>query len=153
MAIIIIDAGPLIALAQIDSIHILNKLFGQVQIPETVLRECLAKEGADTQIIQKAIENNWLIVKNPEKQQTFPKMLGKGEIEAMQLALDTDHSLLIIDDQLARRHATRLKLNFIGTARLLSIAEQKAYIASAEDALLLMVQNGYRISPKFLRKK
>ncbi len=150
MAIIISDAGPLIALAQINALHLLDQLFGQVQIPDVVMQECLAKQGADTEIIQQAIEDNRLNVINVNVEHEFPRTLGKGECAAMQLALKNDQSLLIIDDQLARRYAIRLKLNFIGTVKILTLAERKGVISSAEKSLLSMIENGYRVSSKFL---
>ncbi len=150
MAIIISDAGPLIALAQIDELHLLDQLFGQVQIPDEVMQECLVKQGADTEIIQQAVKDSKLNIVNVNIEYEFPRSLGKGECGAMQLALNNDQSLLTIDDQLARRNAIRLKLNFIGTAKVLTLAERKGLISSAETSLLSMIDNGYRISPKYL---
>ena len=150
MAITISDAGPLIALAQINRVHLLDQLFDQVQIPNAVIQECLAKPGEDTKIIQQAVEDNKLNIISVNVAHEFPRILGKGECEALQLALKNNQSLLIIDDQLARRYATRLKLNFIGTARILTLAEQNGFISDAKSSLLSMVENGYRISPKFL---
>jgi len=60
MAIIISDAGPLIALAQIDALHLLDQLFGKIQMPDAVMQECLANQGVDTEIIQEAIEGSRL---------------------------------------------------------------------------------------------
>lgn len=66
-------------------------------------------------------------------------------------ALDTASTLLILDDQLARREAIRLKLNFIGTVKVLSLAEQRGLIASAKCIIEKMRSNGYRISTDFLK--
>ncbi len=62
------------------------------------------------------------------------------------------NSLLIVDDRLARREAQRLGLSFIGTARVLWIAEQRGLIRSAEEVAGHMAANGYRISPSLLEK-
>lgn len=150
MAIVISDAGPLIALAQIELIQLIDQLFGEMYIPSAVMHECLAKEGVDTKIIQQAIEAGRLNIKNIKVEHEFPRTLGKGECEAMQLALNHHSSLLVIDDQLARRYAVKLKLNFIGTAKVLTLAEKNGYIKSAEKSLQAMIENGYRISTKFL---
>ena len=150
MAIVISDAGPLIALAQINAIDLINQLFDKVHIPETVLQECLAKQGKDTKIIQQAVEAGMLTINTVNIEHEFPRTLGKGECEALQLALTQSSSLLIIDDQLARRYAVKLKLNFIGTAKVLTLAEKNGYIKSTEKSLQAMIENGYRISTKFL---
>ena len=39
MMLIVADAGPLIALSRIGGLDLLHKLFGQVVVPESVVRE------------------------------------------------------------------------------------------------------------------
>ena len=51
-------------------------------------------------------------------------LIGDGEKEAICLAIQQEHFLLILDDRLARRQAAKLGLTFIGLVRLLS---RKAY--------------------------
>ena len=50
------------------------------------------------------------------------------EVEALQLARRTEKSLLIVDDRLARREAMRYGLDFIGTVRVLHLAERRSII-------------------------
>jgi len=152
MAIVISDAGPLIALARIDALFILQKLFTHIQIPEAVYHECIAKKGVDSQRIKQAIETGWIQRITVAILQPFPVSLGKGEIEAMQLALENTQSLLIMDDRLARRHAMTLALNYIGIVRVLYLAEQKSLIDNAEVLVQQMADTGYRVSVELLRK-
>ena len=63
-----------------------------------------------------------------------------------------DESLLIVDDRLARRYALKAGLNIVGSVRLLTIAEQRGLITSAEFRLREMTDFGYRISMDLLRK-
>jgi len=146
MAVVIADAGPLIALAKVDALGLLEQLFGRVSVPNGVLTECLAKDGDDARAIGEAVDDRWLEVAAIKPRHPFPRTLGQGEIEAMQLAMDTDESLLIIDDQVARRYATRLGLRFIGTAHVLSLGQERRIIPDARSLLLEMIENGYRIS-------
>ena len=146
MAIVISDAGPLIALARIDHLSILRKLFSQIQIPVAVYNECLAKEGIDSQRIKQAIDAGWIQIVTVVIKQSFPVSLGKGEIEAIQLALEDKQSLLIMDDRLARRQAMALELNYIGIVRVLYLAEQKLPINNAEMLIQQMADTGYRVS-------
>ena len=152
MAVVISDAGPLIALAKVDRLRILRQLFGRVVIPEAVWSECVQHEGEDTRRIEDAVARDWLIRTPVEVRDRFPRSLGRGEVEALQLAINADSSLLIVDDRLARREAMRLGLSYIGTARVLSLAEQRSLIDDAEDVLLQMTEHGYRISPQLLRQ-
>lgn len=152
MAIVISDAGLLIALVRIDALFILKKLFTQIQIPEAVYHECVAKDGIDSQRIKQAIEEGWIQIITIVIKQSFPVSLGKGEIEAMQLALEDQQSLLIMDDRLARRQAMILALNYIGTIRVLYLAEQKLLINNAEVLVQQMADAGYRVSVQLLKK-
>jgi predicted nucleic acid-binding protein len=42
LSVVVSDAGPLIALGRLDLLALLPALFAQVQVPQAVLRECLA---------------------------------------------------------------------------------------------------------------
>ena len=59
-------------------------------------------------------------------------------------------SLIILDDRLARKFAIASGVDFVGTVRLLDIAEQKGLIDSAELTIKEISSNGYRISPDIL---
>ena len=155
MAVVISDAGPLIALAKVDSLFIPKALFSRLQIPEAVWLECRQKAGEDSRRIEQAAHDGWLSVVTQTVEQAsrrFSPSLGSGEIEAMQLALVTKQSLLIIDDRLARRQAMQCGLEYIGTVRMLLLAEQRSVIDDAETVIQRMTANGYRISPRILQQ-
>ena len=70
----------------------------------------------------------------------------------MQLALDAESALLIMDDRLARREAMRRRLDYMGTVRVLHLAEQRSIIDDADGLLRRMASAGYRISPTLLNR-
>ncbi len=152
--VVIADAGPLIALAGIDELGILRDLFGQVVVPDGVRDECTAKKSKDAERIAEAISAGWLVLreggtKGADKPLT--PSLGRGESEAITLALDgPQESLLILDDRLARRYALRRNLSVIGTVRVLTLAEDRGLIESAAHCIGEMAVNGYRISRELL---
>lgn len=154
--VVIADAGPLLALAKLDLLNLLEQLFGVVLIPEAVYNECLAKSGLDSQRIQQAVENQQLkiILEAVDKADRLKlsRSFGDGEQAAIRLALQQEASLLILDDQLARKQAAKLGLAFIGTVRLLVIAEQHKLLASAEQAVENLQQAGYRVSLEILQR-
>ena len=120
MAVVVSDAGPLIALAKVDALFVARRLFARLQIPEAVWSECRGKPGDDSRRIEQAERNGWLRVVRLTTEATrkrFPPSLGRGEIEALQLAMETRPSLLIVDDRLARRQAFQLELDYIGKYR------------------------------------
>ena len=152
MATVISDAGPLIALARVDSLFIPRELFSRLRIPEAVWLECRKKAGVDSRRIELAANEGWLEVVSVPNSRSFPVSLGSGEAEAIQLALETDEALLIMDDRLARREALRRRMNFIGTARMLHLAESRSLIEDAAVVVQQMAECGYRISPLLLQQ-
>lgn len=150
MAVIISDTGPLLAFAGVEQLIVLKMLFKQILIPQAVYQECLAKTDRAAALIEQAIEQGWLnveLVSNPEG---FPLCLGAGEQEAMQLAINYEQALLIMDDRLARREAIQRQLNFVGTVRVLWLAQQKGLINDAGQVIDAMAANGYHISKQLL---
>ena len=152
MAGVISDAGPLIALAKIDSLFIPKALFARIRIPEAVWLECGGRKGEDSRRIERAANEGWLQVMPAAAGPQPSPGLGSGETEAIRLALHTPNALLLLDDRLARREAMRHGLDFIGTVRMLHLAEQRSIIDSAEVAVRRMSECGYRISPLLLRQ-
>ena len=152
MARVISDAGPLIALAKVDSLFIPRGLFSTLRIPEAVWLECRDKAGEDSRRIEQAANEGWLDVVSVPAGRPLPPTLGSGESEAIQLALDTENALLIMDDRLARREAMRHGLSYIGTARMLHLAEERSLIDNAEVVVQRMAECGYRISPLLLQQ-
>lgn len=152
--VVIADAGPLIALACIDTLTLLRELFEEVFIMGSVRDECLAKPGDDSRRISRAIEDGWLkVVPGAGADQPLSPSLGIGESDSIRFAQqEPEGSLLIMDDRLARRYALKLELNIIGTVRLLDFAERLGKIDSAERRINEMAECGYRVSVDLLRK-
>jgi len=155
VAVVVSDAGPLIALAKVDALFVARRLFARLQIPEAVWSECRGKPGDDSRRIEQAEREGWLHVVRLTAEATrkrFPPSLGQGETEALQLAMEMRPSLLIVDDRLARRQAFQLELDYIGTVRMLLLAERRSLIDDAETVVQRMTANGYRISPRVLQQ-
>lgn len=148
---VICDAGPLIALACVDRLDLMPRLFGEVWIPPAVRSECLAGAGADRDRIEAALQETWLRVHTPQSECTpISPSLGAGETEGIYLALEDPGSLLVADDRLARRYALSRGIAIVGTVRLLWIAEQKGLIDDAAQIVQAMAEVGYRISIELL---
>ena len=152
--IIIADAGPLIAFAGIDALHVLQKLFSEINIAQVVKHECLVKPGTDSQRIELAINAGWIKIVTPTVATgLISPALGAGESESICFAMESpDESLLIVDDRLARRFALKQGINIVGTVRILYFAEQRGLIRSAKQTIVEMSAIGYRISVELLNK-
>jgi len=179
--VVIVDAGPLIALAKVNRLDVLQSLFSTIWITTSVKNECIAKPGKDSEIIISALspEVNSLEAGRSDKnssdknssgiskitwikeieiqsnRQNYPKSLGIGEIDSLELAKQlieqNKECLIILDDHLARKFAAKSKIPFIGTVRLLDIAEQQGIIKNAELIINKISSNGYRISREILK--
>lgn len=148
MAIVIADAGPLIALAKINHLQLLPALFGKVVMTQAVADECLRGPSADALLIEQALTSEWLqCVDNPDFKHPLSRSLGLGEQSSIEYALQTNgNALLILDDALARKRALRKQFLIVGTAALLFAAQRKTLIPDAEALIAELRQIGYRIS-------
>lgn len=148
MAVVVADAGPLIALAKINQLYLLPALFTEIVITQAVADECLRGQSADTPLIKQALDSGWLqCVDNPVFKYPLSRSLGLGEQSSIEYALQTESdTLLILDDELARKQALRKQLLIVGTAALLFAAQRNALIADAEAVIAELNQVGYRIS-------
>lgn len=63
--------------------------------------------------------------------------LHQGELEAMRLASEIDADLLLLDDLLARRKATRIGLKVIGTVGILLLANRQGRISSSRTMVVV----------------
>jgi predicted nucleic acid-binding protein len=152
MAVVIADAGPLIALAKINQLELLRTIFPTVQITKAVADECLLRQSGDADLIADALQAGWLqCVDNPIFKHQLSKSLGLGEQSSIEYVLQADSkTLLIMDDALARKQAIRLHLAVVGTAAVLFMAQRKALITDAEMLITELNQVGYRISAEVI---
>ena len=149
---IVADSSPLIVLLKSDLEYILPGLFDEILVPEEVWREILA--GNDDDIAkQKLPFLNWAkrISAKHLNEEIKNYNLGKGETEALSLALKISESGVILDDFAARKCAKDLKIPFIGTGRLLISAKRRNLIPSVSEALEEMRKQGLWISNNIVK--
>ena len=155
MKIVIADAGPLIALSRIGKLELLQCLFQQVVITQTVSNEILNNDHRLGKLaIQTAIDQQWLQVKTVNSGDWKPINSGvdAGEASAIFLAMQsTEPTLLIMDDQAGRAEARYHRLAIIGTAAVVGIAKEQGIIDSARTVLTELRQAGYYISKSIIQ--
>lgn len=137
---VIANASPLIALEQLDLLHLLKDIFTVVFVPPAV-----TKEVARTVTLPDWIEEQTL--SQTIGPQILSASLGAGESEALSLALESKASLLIIDERPARRLASVLNIPVIGTLGILLKAKSIGLIPELESLLESLLQYDFRISP------
>lgn len=146
--IVISDASPLIALAAVDRLDLLPRMFGHVLIPPAVYDEVFGGRSNVVQlpeyICMGSIGNEAMV--------RFLKMdLHPGESEAIALALEHNGSLIILDDKEARETAARLDIKVIGTLGLLILAKQRGVVDQVRPLIHQMMERvAFRLAPEVL---
>lgn len=149
--IVVSDSSPLIALSAVGRLELLKDLFGTVLIPEAVYAE-VARTGAGLPGEREVGEADWITVR-PVGNAGLVRVLGldldPGESEAIVLAMESGADLLLVDERKARRVASQLGLNVVGTIGLLVLAKQKGLLTAIRPVLDgLGTQAGFRIGTK-----
>ena len=148
---VIFNSSPLINLSKIKSLNLIEKIYGQVIIPEAVNEEVVisgkTKENIEgiIQLIEKDIVKI-VKVKNRSLVKSFQMNLDYGESEVLALAIDMNASLIIIDEKEARQVADTYNLNKTGFIGILIKAEKLGLIDSAMDLIDLAIKKGFRIN-------
>ena len=166
MRVVIADAGPLIGLARIDRLGLLQGLFGQVTVTTQVAQELLAGGPfPDTQIFLDALSLPWL--QTVDLDNLFPGggqdryrdwmhlyQIDLGEASALVLAQHLTAQgvgvLLVMDDSRGRSAAQHANMALIGAAGLLLLAKQTGLIDAVKPSLLALRQNGYFLSDRLI---
>jgi len=152
--IVVSNSGPLIALAKLNLLDLLENFFGKIVIPEEVWREVvekgIGKPGAEA--IRKA---GWIEVKKVEDMSVdiLSKELDKGEAEAIVLAKTLNADLLLIDERIPREIAKSLGIKVVGTLALICEALRRGIIkGSYGDIVLEMRARGIWISDEVVEE-
>lgn len=127
--IIISDTTPLHYLILIEKEEILPALFGEIIIPEAVFAE-MTHERTPAEIL-KWIKNPplWIQIKLPSAEISAKiHGLGKGETEAIALAIEENADAVLMDDRKAIREAGNSGLVVLTTLAILELASIKGII-------------------------
>ena len=117
--IVVSDSSPLIALASIGRLDLLERYCGHVLIPPAVFREIVTEGGgrAGAEDVRRAAWIRTVALQEPERLREIDEIratrpgLGMGEIEAMVLAHTIGADWILIDDPRGRRLAADRSLN------------------------------------------
>lgn len=148
---VISNTSPIFYLNRLGYLELLERLYGEIVIPYGVLEELEEgeKAGEDVPDVSKY---KWIKLGNisvPSFIKIIPD-LGKGEAEALSLAVEEKQHLLIVDDELARKIAKLQSLKFTGTAGILLKAKKGGLINEIKPILNQLKNVGFFLSEKVL---
>jgi len=153
--IVISDASPLINLAVIDQLDLLQQLYQEIIIPEAVYRE-LVEKGAGQTLADELGNIDWIKsqqVENRNLAEALKLELDDGEAEAIALAVETKASLLLIDERKGRSIANNFDLQYIGIIGVLIEAKASQLIPEVKSVLdNLIVKAGFWISDSLYQR-
>ena len=144
---VVANSTPVIALAKIGRLDLLRQLYGEVAIPRAVHDEATAKEDAAAQALAASAE--WLLVEDapePDAASLLRARLHVGEVETIMLARRIGATLVIIDDNAAKKTARYLGLPVTGTLGVIVAAKRAGLLDSARDAITDLREIGFYAS-------
>lgn len=144
------NTGPIIGLAKIDLLFLLNQIASEVLIPPMVYRELMGKTGPETAQIDKALKE---FLKVADLKPLDPaveiaiSILDEGEREVIGLASTTPGDILILmDDRAGREVAEKLNIPVSGLVGILLLAKEKGILEKIGPLLVELRDKGYWLS-------
>ncbi len=146
--IVVANAGPLIALAQIGRLDLLPALYGEIRIPRAVWMEVVThgREQVGAAAVSSA---TWIEVADVRDQvalRLLRERLDEGESAAILLAIELRADLLLIDEARGRRIAEARGLNKTGTVGTLVLAKQQGLVQAITPLLDSLTTSGFHMS-------
>jgi predicted nucleic acid-binding protein len=140
---IISDTSCLIILTNINEIDLLRRVYEQIVTTKEVAEEY-------GQMLPE-----WIEIKSSTdqfRQRILALQIDRGEASAIALAIETPHSVVIIDDYKARKVAERLGIEIIGTIGIIIKAKRQGIIESIKPFLKKIKQTDFRISEEIEKR-
>jgi predicted nucleic acid-binding protein len=161
---VVADAGPLIHLAQVGRLCLVQRLFGQVTITPSVKREAV-DEGvrlgyADAEDVGGALRDGWIIVESfSSRSARIAVKLAEGEnisaadAETLLLAKEKNAELLVdekIVSDLAKMYGLRVWSTW--TLLLESLSRDLIEVADVENAVNELGKKKFRLNAKQVKE-
>lgn len=148
---VIVNTSPLFYLHRAGCLDCLEKLYGEIVIPEAVAFEL--EEGKRIgEDVPKIEDYLWIKLKKvtiPAFIKIIPD-LGQGEAEVLALGCEEKEPLLIIDDSLARRIAKLQAFKLTGTAGVLLKARKVGHITEIKPIIEKLKEAGFYLDDKLV---
>lgn len=140
---VVADASPLIALNAIGLLDRCAPLFAS----------CLVPPAVDREITPTVHRPPWIAVRSLSTT-IDPRIelanLGRGEAEAITLALAIEGHQVMVDERSARRLATSIGLSVIGTIGLLVVAKEQGILESVRPSIESLRATGFFLSDQVI---
>ena len=141
----VVNASPVICLAKVGRLDLLEALSDEVVVPQPVVREVLAGPVADPARV--ILESGWGARRESAviPARVIEWGLGDGETSVIALALE-EGAIAVLDDAAARACARACGVAVIGTLGLVLRAAHLGLVPSAERMLEELRKAGLRLA-------
>lgn len=138
--IVVADATPLLHLARIGRLDLIQQTFGDVLLPRSVWSE-LVDSDPEARGVHALREAGWLRVMDDPP----PLDLGldAGETAAIALAELLSADLLLIDERRGRAVAQGRGISIIGTMGIIGLARRRGLLEEARPVLDALREGGF----------
>jgi len=143
LKIIVSDTSCLILLDKLNLLFILKELFEDIAVTPEIEIEYGQQLPEWIKVIN---------VQNKVYQTMLQSTIDLGEASAIALAIEQQNCLLILDDNKARKAATRLGIPYIGTLGLLLEAKEAGLIQLVKPILAQIKITNFRIAESLERE-
>lgn len=146
--IIVSNTSPILSLAQVHQLTLLEQIYGTIVVPQAVYNE--ATVGGPGRHWATQVQNAaWIQtqqVQNETDVSSLLRSLDRGEAEAIVLAAELGADLLLIDERLGRREALRRGLNHTGVLGVLLEAKSTGLLQEIKPTLDTLISHaGFRV--------
>lgn len=153
--IVISDITPIISLMKISQLELLEKYFGEIQIPNAVYKELTTNSRFESEAekLKEASFIHVIEIEDDEAVTILQKVTGLdlGESEAIILADIKKADLLLMDEAKGREVAKKLGIKIMGTVGLLMASYEAQNISADEIELCItsLRKSGRHIGEKY----
>lgn len=147
---IVSNSSPIMNLAVVGRLPLLQQLYGQVAVPDAVYHEIVvlgagqpgsAELQSLTAFSRHRVGDRGLVM-------ALLIELDEGEAEAIALAVELSADLLLMDERLGRRVASRMGLRVVGLLGVLIDAKRNGHSNAVKPALDdLIARAGFWVGP------
>ena len=148
--IIVSDTTPLIGLASIDRLDLLQEMFGEVYIPQAVFDETVTFGRENSKAKQLVSNAGWIHVVEVKDRLAVNVLLDEmdlGEVETIVLASEMNADWVLMDEKKERRKLSQLNIPKIGTLGVLLRAKELNLIPVLKPEIEELQKSGFSISP------
>ena len=146
---VVLNSSPWIFLTKIGVIDSALNLFHPVYVPSSVSKEILGKKDESATLLEELQTKQRIVVLqagNRRLVNALGNRLGRGEAEAIAIAIDKEANIICLDDYAARFEAMRLGLEVKGTLGIIRrLMELDRFQCNLEDLFENLKRVNFRV--------